>query len=381
MPRSFLQKATRRILRTGTPRKRQPQANPRIPSPNPASGTAVPIVTVGITTHQDAQRVGRCLESVAAQSLGTSYIEVLVVDDGSTDATVKTASAYKDSADWAGFTVARHRGTGSPSKGRNTILDAARGEFVFFLDADDYLGDQALNSMVAQARETSADLVVGRYVGVNRSAPNVLPPKDPKVKGYHAGWLNSLHVQKLFRTDFARRLPYRFNESLIYASDHPFMVAAFLYADKVALVEDVDCYFITLEEPDSQHRVHVSRAEVPAHQQLQFIHDCFGLMALARGQGGELAQRAGRMRADYWNRLLKLHIPVLVLRKRESQDRAILDLASQAKALSELYGAQTSRTRLVPEAQQFLAALDSAEEDTVRQAASAARGGGDSLTS
>ncbi|GAA4915394.1 hypothetical protein GCM10025790_08060 [Nesterenkonia rhizosphaerae] len=341
-------------------------------SVRPSSGA--PLVTVGITTHQDAERIIRCLTSVAEQTLGAQHIEVLVVDDGSTDQTVRLATNFEQRADWAAYAVRRHRNTGSPSKGRNTILDEARGEYVFFLDADDYLGPQALEAMTEAGHRQRAEVIVGRYVGVNRSAPNVLPPKNPKDAGdYHAGWLNSLHVQKLFRTEFLRRLPYRFNESLIYASDHPFMVSAFLHATTVALVEDVDCYFITLDPPEVQPRVNVSRADIPAVQQLRFLHDCFGLMALARGQNGELAKRAGRMRADYWNRLLKLHIPVLILRKGEDDD-AVVKLAHQAQVMAELYGAVTSRTRLVPEAQIMLEALTAEAADAVRAAAHRARG-------
>lgn len=332
-----------------------------------ASGSGVK-VTVGITSHNEAERIGRCLDSVLAQTLGAEHIEVLVVDDGSKDSTVTVARSYAGKAGWGGFHVIQHRGTGSPSKGRNTVLDAATGEYVFFVDADDYLGPEALEAMLRAARKQAADIGIGRYVGVNRSAPNVLEPRGKQpAQDYHSGWLNSLHVQKLFRTEYLRALPYRFNESLIYASDHPFMIAAFLHTDSAALVDDVDCYFITLEEPDAGHRVHVSRAEIAASQQLRFLHDCFGIMALARGQGGDLAKRAGRMRADYWNRLLKLHVPILILRKDD--DAAVVELAGQALAMAEMYGARTSRARLVEDASRVLDSLGSADAELIRQTA------------
>ncbi|WP_166433051.1 glycosyltransferase family 2 protein [Nesterenkonia salmonea] len=325
-------------------------------------------VTVGITSHNEAERIGRCLDSVRAQTLGAEHIEVLVVDDGSTDSTVKVARGFAEKATWGGFHVLQHCNTGSPSKGRNTVLDSAAGEYVFFVDADDYLGPEALDVMLRAARRQAADIVVGRYVGVNRSAPNVLEPKGkPSTRDYHSGWLNSLHVQKLFRTAFLRSLPYRFNEALIYASDHPFMICAFLHAESVALVDDVDCYFITLEEPHAGHRVHVSRAEISASKQLRFLHDCFGIVALARGRGGELAKRAGRMRADYWNRLLKLHFPILILRK--SDDAAVVELADQALVMAEMYGAKTSRARLVEDASRVLDSLGSADAELIRQTA------------
>lgn len=348
------------------------------PGSSPARYTAYtrdpdgPLVTVGITSHNEAEKISRCLESIAAQTLGAEHIEVLVVDDGSTDKTAGIARRHEHSASWACFSVQRHRASGSPSRGRNIIMDQALGEFVFFVDADDYLGPEALRAMTQAAKKKRADIVVGRYVGVNRSAPNVLEPRDAKPgKEYHAGWLNSLHVQKLFRTDFIRGLDYRFNESLIYASDHPFMISAFLHAHSVAMVEDVDCYFLTMDAPETESgsgsagagakgRVNVSRAEIPAKRQLQFLHDCFGILALGRGQGGRISTRAGKMRADYWNRLLKLHLPMLVLRKNDD-DAAIVELARQARGIAELYGAETSRARLAEEARRMLDVFREAE--------------------
>ena len=116
-------------------------------------------------------------------------------------------------------------------------------------------------------------------------------------------------------------------------------------------MHDVDCYFITLAGTGA----HVSRASLPPVQQLRFLHDCFGLLAMARGQGGRKAQLAGKIRADYWNRLLKLHLPMLLLRKTDEAEAGAL--AEAAANLAELYGAQTSRSRLAPGAQKMLEAL------------------------
>ena len=317
-----------------------------------------PLVTVGITSYNSATTIARCLQSVADQSLSASRIEVLIVDDGSADDTLAQARQFRTAAGWARFKVLRQRNTGNASTGRNRILDAATGKYLFYVDADDYLGPEALNAMTASARRHRCDVVVGRYVGVDRSAPNVLGAEElPEVHEYHHGWLNSLHIQKLFRTDFLRGLGYRFNPQLNYANDHPFMLNAFLHAKRVSFVNHVDCYFITLAEHEGPG--HISRATLSPTEQLRFLHDCFGILAMARGQGGKTAQLAGRMRADYWNRLLKLHLPMLMLRKTEHD--AAAELGAAAANLAEIYGAKTSRSRLAPGAARMLQALSTAD--------------------
>lgn len=333
-----------------------------------------PLVTVGVTTYDEADKIARCLQSVAAQSLGAGQIEVLLADDGSRDDTVKIARRFRTAAPWAGFRILRQFNTGNASTGRNRILDRASGRYLFYLDGDDYLGPEALAAMTESARRHRSEIVSGHYVGVQRSAPNPHDVEDmPERHEYHAGWLNSLHIQKLFRTSFLRGLDYRFNPKLNYANDHPFMISALLNAARVSFVSDVDCYFITLAEGSSSRKGHVSRAALSPTEQLRFLHDCFGLLAMARGQGGRKAQLAGRFRADYWNRLLKLHLPMLLLRKDSSEDVAAL--AEAAANLTEIYGAQTSRSTLTPGAQKLLGALRTGDGETIVKTAQQVREG------
>ena len=151
------------------------------------------------------------------------------------------------------------------------------------------------------------------------------------------------------------------------------MINVFLHAKRVSFVNSVDCYFITLTPQDDDGPGHLSRASRSAAEQLQFLHDCFGLLALARGQGGATAKLSGRMRADYWNRLLKLHLPMLLLRKTD--DDAAAELGAAAGNMAETYGAQTSRSRLAPGAARMLEALSTGDGKHLVQTAGAVREG------
>ena len=92
------------------------------------------LAAVVVAAHNIEPYLGRCLDSVVAQT--ESDIEVVVVDDGSTDSTGQVADRY--SASDSRISVV-HRENGGLSAARNTGLAQAHGQFVIFPDGDDWI--------------------------------------------------------------------------------------------------------------------------------------------------------------------------------------------------------------------------------------------------
>jgi len=99
-------------------------------------------VTVVIAAYNAERFIGTTLESVFAQTL--TNIEVIVVDDGSTDGTLETLRAVSDRR-----LIVLHQKNSGVSTARNAGLAVARAPYIFFLDADDVLLPDALSQMVA----------------------------------------------------------------------------------------------------------------------------------------------------------------------------------------------------------------------------------------
>ncbi len=93
------------------------------------STAALPLVTVMIPAYNSAETLGASIDSALAQ--GYPNVEVLVVDDGSTDRTPEVLKSYGDRIRWV-----RQENGGLPNA-RNTCHRNARGEFIAWLDADD----------------------------------------------------------------------------------------------------------------------------------------------------------------------------------------------------------------------------------------------------
>ncbi|MEV6109452.1 glycosyltransferase family A protein [Streptomyces sp. NPDC051940] len=213
----------------------------------------VPDVSVVVGVYQGMPFVVKCLESVAAQTLGADRIELIVVNDGSTDGSAEFLEKFAaESA--VPTTVIHQENSGGPSKPRNVGLAAAAGRWVFFLDADDYLGPEALERMVAMGDENGTDVVVGKIVGVGRGAPKSMWTKNiAKTDIFATPTLKyTLSAQKLFRRELAVRLGLAFPENLTTGEDAAFTLPAYLRGSGISLVADYDCYFL-VRRGDGQH--------------------------------------------------------------------------------------------------------------------------------
>jgi len=214
--------------------------------------TTQPDVSVIIGAYEAMPYLVKCLESVEAQTLDPARLEVIAVDDGSTDGTGEYLEEFAERAAMA-VTVLRQPNSGGPSGPRNVGLGKARGRYVFFLDADDHLGEEALERMVAMADENGTDVVLGKVIRVNRGAPQSMWGKNlPRTDVFSSKIKFTLSAQKLFRRDLLTRHGMIFDESLVTGEDALFTMEAYLRADGVSVIADYDCYYLVGRE-DGKH--------------------------------------------------------------------------------------------------------------------------------
>jgi len=132
-------------------------------SATPELADAVADVTVIVPVYNTMPYLTRCLMSLVRQSIGRSRLEVIAVDDGSTDGSGAVLDRFvRRFPDL--FTVIHQPNSGGPAGPSNRGLRLATGRYVFFLGADDYLGRAALARLVAAADGWDAD-VGGRSDG------------------------------------------------------------------------------------------------------------------------------------------------------------------------------------------------------------------------
>jgi hypothetical protein len=199
-----------------------------------------PAVSVIIPTYDCRPLLEGALEALRKQTLPADDREVIVIDDGSTDDT--WAFLQETATSWPQLTIIKQPHSGHPSIGRNLGLRRARGRYVFFHDADDWMPPDALRRLVADADRLRSDVVVGRarVIGGRREASLIRTADDADLIKDKV-W-TTLSAQKLFRRSFLSRLRLEFCEDMIQGEDQVFVAAALLAARRVTTRADEDYY-------------------------------------------------------------------------------------------------------------------------------------------
>jgi CDP-glycerol glycerophosphotransferase len=199
-----------------------------------------PDVTVVVIVYNDASRLPRAVRSALGQSL--PGVEVVIVDDASTDATPAVAArlAARNPGRVRAFTLpVNSGGCGRP---RNIGLRHAKGRYVMFLDSDDTLDPHACRNMVAAADDSGADLVSGRCVRVLPDREHSWYARLYRESAVYDDILDNpdllydtLATNKCYRREFLDRAGLRFADRLHY-EDLLFSAEAYLGANRIAVI-------------------------------------------------------------------------------------------------------------------------------------------------
>ena len=207
-------------------------------------------VSVVVPVYNPGPYLEDCIGSLLRQSLPAEEFEAIFVDDGSTDESPARLDAL--AKEHPHMRVVHQENSGWSGKPRNVGIEAARGEYVFFADNDDWLGDEALERMYAFAKKNDSDVVIGKMAGKGRGVPRELFRKTyDKATLANAPLIDSLTPHKMFRKAFLDKHDLRFPEGRRRLEDHVFVTAAFFAATTISVLSDYVCYYHVRRADDS----------------------------------------------------------------------------------------------------------------------------------
>lgn len=113
-------------------------------------------LSVIIALYNNVQELQSCVEALTLQGISRNDFEIIIVDDGSTDGSASLAD--KIAEEWENMYVI-HQGNVGLGKARNVGLEAAKGEYIHFIDADDHVMPGAYRFLFDNTLATNPDLV------------------------------------------------------------------------------------------------------------------------------------------------------------------------------------------------------------------------------
>ncbi len=207
-----------------------------------------PLVSIIIPTYNTEKYIEQCLDSLLAQTY--QNIEIICVDDGSTDSTWAILDEYKKRSGKITLLKQDHAFAGVA---RNNGFAAAKGEYTLFLDSDDFFERDFVESLVIRAEGTGADITVCRCSGYNQQTNAYFPmewsvhEKWLPLKPVFSGRKIADHVStafvgwawdKLYRTSFIKQHKLEF-QGLRSSNDAYFVFTSLALARRISFVNRI----------------------------------------------------------------------------------------------------------------------------------------------
>lgn len=205
-------------------------------------------VSVIVPCYNLHRVITRCLDSLCAQTYGN--LEIIVVDDGSRDNSLEVIheAARKDSR----ITVISQENSG-PSAARNHGIDLATGDYLLFVDGDDYVADTYVEYFMDAA--DGCDMVIGglRYVYPDGSQTVVTQEefccdKAEYIEKYYTRSVAMRTifgpVNKLYRTSVIKDNAVRFDESLEIREDGIFVLDVLAHVKRLCGIGYAQYYYV-----------------------------------------------------------------------------------------------------------------------------------------
>lgn len=207
-------------------------------------------ISVIIPVYNCEKYLNKCLNSVLEQTF--EDFELIIVNNGSLDDSAQICAKYADID--ARIRYFLRENSGSAAEPRNMGLDEARGEYIVFVDADDYLEPDALDHLYREAVSMDYDCVIAGYCNYSDDQVTnfyVIPKEqeyigETEVRQYFARTYPNGEAgyvwNKIYRRDIIQHFNIRF-PSYARLEDGFFNVAYFSHVDKLKIMPVVTYHY------------------------------------------------------------------------------------------------------------------------------------------
>lgn len=202
-------------------------------------------ISVILPVYNGERFISKAIDSVLSQSLGD--FELIVVNDGSDDSTLDIIRGYDDSR-----IILIDQPNQGPGASRNNALSIASGEYIMFLDSDDWFSSDALNIAYSEAKSKGTDLTFFQMINYDDVTGETYPNDWFELKSFDLSFENRVFApdetkgsifdlsvgvcQKIYSHEFLKRINARFPEGIFF-EDMPFFYYVYLKAERISIIK------------------------------------------------------------------------------------------------------------------------------------------------
>ena len=211
-----------------------------------------PLVSVIVPVYKVERYLPRCIESILRQTY--TNFELILVDDGTPDRSGIICDRYaeKDSR-----IKVIHKENGGVSSARNAGIDAAQGEWITFIDSDDWVSDDYLEVLLKPLENQRYDIVIGKMAWISMridsqcADPMIITPREMNSRLV----LDLVETMefcgpclKLFLKDKIEQSHLRFPEKIAHSEDTIFVNGYLKHCDSIYITGKIIYYYNRLNE-------------------------------------------------------------------------------------------------------------------------------------
>jgi glycosyltransferase involved in cell wall biosynthesis len=224
------------------------------------------MISIIIPVYNVGEYIKECLDSLLMQTY--KDLQILIVDDGSTDNTMNIIKDYEDK--FENFTILYQKNAGV-SVARNTAFDYIKGEYTIYIDPDDFLELDMLENMYNRAEKVNVDIVISEYYvyyDENDSRNYIEEYSVDSRKIYNNYEVMDLMLNyelqgqlwnKLFRTELLKQIKFKFEPNRYIQDAFPVFKA--IYASKGIYFINKPLYYYRQRATSTVHKKNAKLAE------------------------------------------------------------------------------------------------------------------------
>lgn len=203
-------------------------------------------ISVIVPIYNAAKYLRQCIESVLSQSF--TDFELILMDDGSTDSSLAICREY-EAADARVRVI--HQENRGVCAARNAGMDASKGKFITFVDADDYLAPDALQHMIKGIGQ-GGDIAIGNVIKIRRGQFRQFTDWEGKTVDITDSMPQMALWGYCFRRDILASSRVRFIEGLAYSEDRIFLYELAPFCRRITFIPQ-DLYIYRSNEESVTH--------------------------------------------------------------------------------------------------------------------------------